>query len=245
MFARRPGPLGRRRHRPGRHASAPRRRRSLSERFPADRRLARADADRDPPEDVDLRRRWRGTGRSPNPVFTASGLRRRRPRARAVLRRRRARRGRHQVDHARAALRPADAADGRDAERHAQLDRPAGPGHRRASSSATCPGWTSRAPAPSCRSPAARSRSTPSSPTGCAAARGVVAIEVNISCPNVEDRGLVFACDPRAAARRRARRAPAHRAVASRCFAKLSPGRHRHRRRSPRPASTPAPTGCR
>jgi dihydroorotate dehydrogenase (NAD+) catalytic subunit len=30
---------------------------------------------------------------------------------------------------------------------------------------------------------------------------GVVAVEVNISCPNVEDRGQVFACDPDAAAR--------------------------------------------
>ncbi|MEJ7689102.1 MAG: dihydroorotate dehydrogenase [Nocardioidaceae bacterium] len=30
---------------------------------------------------------------------------------------------------------------------------------------------------------------------------GVAAIEVNISCPNVEDRGLVFACDPFQAAR--------------------------------------------
>lgn len=32
------------------------------------------------------------------------------------------------------------------------------------------------------------------------AAAGVTAIEVNISCPNVEDRGQVFACDPAAAA---------------------------------------------
>jgi dihydroorotate dehydrogenase (NAD+) catalytic subunit len=32
-------------------------------------------------------------------------------------------------------------------------------------------------------------------------APGVTAIEVNISCPNVEDRGLVFACDPVQAAR--------------------------------------------
>jgi len=32
-------------------------------------------------------------------------------------------------------------------------------------------------------------------------APGVTAIEVNISCPNVEDRGTVFACDPDAAAR--------------------------------------------
>ncbi|MCX6433531.1 MAG: dihydroorotate dehydrogenase [Actinobacteria bacterium] len=31
-------------------------------------------------------------------------------------------------------------------------------------------------------------------------ARGVSAIEVNISCPNVEDRGQVFACDPTLAA---------------------------------------------
>ena len=29
-------------------------------------------------------------------------------------------------------------------------------------------------------------------------ATGVVAVEVNLSCPNVEHRGLVFACDPRA-----------------------------------------------
>ncbi|MFL6128692.1 MAG: dihydroorotate dehydrogenase [Mycobacteriales bacterium] len=32
-------------------------------------------------------------------------------------------------------------------------------------------------------------------------ARAVVGVEVNISCPNVEDRGQVFACDPDAAAR--------------------------------------------
>jgi dihydroorotate dehydrogenase (NAD+) catalytic subunit len=31
-------------------------------------------------------------------------------------------------------------------------------------------------------------------------ATGVVAVEVNLSCPNVEHRGLVFACDPRASA---------------------------------------------
>jgi dihydroorotate dehydrogenase (NAD+) catalytic subunit len=31
-------------------------------------------------------------------------------------------------------------------------------------------------------------------------AAGITAIEVNISCPNVEDRGQVFACDPQAAA---------------------------------------------
>jgi dihydroorotate dehydrogenase (NAD+) catalytic subunit len=31
-------------------------------------------------------------------------------------------------------------------------------------------------------------------------ASGLAAVEVNISCPNVADRGLVFACDPRASA---------------------------------------------
>jgi dihydroorotate dehydrogenase (NAD+) catalytic subunit len=51
-------------------------------------------------------------------------------------------------------------------------------------------------------------------------ARGVAMVEVNISCPNVEDRGQVFACDPVAAetvinAVRRAVRVPV--------FAKLSP----------------------
>jgi dihydroorotate dehydrogenase (NAD+) catalytic subunit len=30
---------------------------------------------------------------------------------------------------------------------------------------------------------------------------GISAIEVNISCPNVENRGLVFACDPEASKR--------------------------------------------
>ncbi len=49
---------------------------------------------------------------------------------------------------------------------------------------------------------------------------GIEMIEVNISCPNVEDRGTVFACDPRAAsdvvaAVRRASSVPV--------FAKLSP----------------------
>ena len=53
-------------------------------------------------------------------------------------------------------------------------------------------------------------------------AAGVTAIEVNISCPNVEDRGQVFACDPGAASavidavRRRAR-------YDIPVFAKLSP----------------------
>ncbi len=53
-------------------------------------------------------------------------------------------------------------------------------------------------------------------------ARGVSMIEVNISCPNVEDRGQVFACDARSAAEvmqavRRATRSEIP------VFAKLSP----------------------
>jgi dihydroorotate dehydrogenase (NAD+) catalytic subunit len=53
-------------------------------------------------------------------------------------------------------------------------------------------------------------------------AGGISMIEVNISCPNVEDRGQVFACDPRAAAEvvqavRRATRSEVP------VFAKLSP----------------------
>ena len=49
---------------------------------------------------------------------------------------------------------------------------------------------------------------------------GVSMIEVNISCPNVEDRGQVFACDPRAAAEVVA---AVRRETAVPVFAKLSP----------------------
>jgi dihydroorotate dehydrogenase (NAD+) catalytic subunit len=52
--------------------------------------------------------------------------------------------------------------------------------------------------------------------------RGIAMVEVNISCPNVEDRGQVFACDPNAAS---AVIAGVRRAVPSEIpvFAKLSP----------------------
>lgn len=51
---------------------------------------------------------------------------------------------------------------------------------------------------------------------------GIAAIEVNISCPNVESRGQVFACDPRAAASviHAVRR---HTSALTPIFAKLSP----------------------
>lgn len=53
-------------------------------------------------------------------------------------------------------------------------------------------------------------------------ARGVTGVEVNISCPNVSNRGLVFACDPRAAAEVIAA-VRAETAAGVPVFAKLSP----------------------
>ena len=81
----------------------------------------------------------------PNPVMTASGCAAERPGAAPVLRRRRARRGRHQVGHGRSRA-PAAATPrmAETAERHAQLDRPAGPGHRRVRRATTCPGCVER-----------------------------------------------------------------------------------------------------
>ena len=63
----------------------------------------------------------------------------------------------------------------------------------------TCPGWPSAAPGRSSRSPAPGSRTSPSWPTRLRGVPGVLGLEVNISCPNVESRGEVFACDPVAA----------------------------------------------
>ena len=75
----------------------------------------------------------------------------------------------------RAAVGPGHAADGRDAERHAQLDRPAGPGHRRVRRATTC-AWLRRARRARRRVDRRRhaSTSTPSWPRGCAAHAGVV-----------------------------------------------------------------------
>ena len=99
-----------------------------------------------------------------------------------------------------AAVRPGDAADGRDAERHAQLDRPAGPGHRRASSTHDLP-WLHEHGARAVVSIAGGSVEEYAELAGrLRGAPGLIAVEVNISCPNVDDRGLVFACDPGAAA---------------------------------------------
>ena len=63
-----------------------------------------------------------------------------------------------------AAVRAADAADGRDAVRDAQLDRPAGPGDRRVPAPTTCPGCATTARPRSCRSRATTPTSSPSWP---------------------------------------------------------------------------------
>ena len=123
----------------------------------------------------------------------------------------------------------ADPADGRDPVGDAQLDRPAGARDRRLPRPRPALAAAAAAPAPSCRSPAGRWGSTPSSARRVGNSPGVAAIEVNISCPNVENRGLVFACDPFQAARAMSavrRGTPRGRAGARQALAR----RHRHRR---------------
>ena len=137
----------------------------------------------------------------PNPVLTASGCAAAGRELHQFFDVADARRRRHQVDHAAAAVGTADAADGRDAERHAQLDRAAGPGHRRRSSTTTWPGWPSTARAPWSRSPAAHTDEFVELARRLAGHPAVSMLEVNISCPNVESRGQVFACDAIASSR--------------------------------------------
>ena len=125
---RRPGALGRRGHDPVRRA-----RRAGLEAAPPPEPRPRPPGQRDgraAPWPIDLRTRL-GHVELPNPILTASGCAGVGPRAGPVLRRGQDRRGRHQVGHAGPARGAPDPADGRDAERHAQLDRPAGPRHRR------------------------------------------------------------------------------------------------------------------
>ena len=108
----------------------------------------------------------------------------------------------------------------------AQLDRPPGAGHRRVRRQGPRLAQVGRRPRPRLdrrqhqrrvrRRGRRRSRPAP-------AFDAVVGVEVNISCPNVANRGLVFACDPLAS--RQGRR----RSCASSCrrdvpvFAKLTP----------------------
>ena len=151
--------------------------------------------------DVDLTTRARPASSFPNPVFTASGCAAAGRELDAVLRRRAI--GGVVTKSIMLAPRSgrADPADGRDAERHAQLHRPAGPGHRRVPRAATSPGCAAaRRPRRRVDRRRQRRRVRRAGAASCAAAPGVAAVEVNISCPNVEDRGQVFACDAGAAA---------------------------------------------
>ena len=114
----------------------------------------------------------------------------------AVPRPRGARRGRHQVARRVRVGRQPGAARARHAARDDQRRRAAGPGRRARGSTITC--QPARAPAPRwcAASGAARSTSTAPRPTLLAAAPAeVVAVEVNLSCPNLEGRGSMFAHD--------------------------------------------------
>ena len=168
----------------------------------------------------------------PSPVLTASGCSAFGRELRAVRRPGRDRRGGDQVGAAAAAVGPADPADGRDAQRDAQLDRPAGPRHRRPARRR--PALAGRARRPGVRLDRRHPRRglRRAGRAGCAACPGVLGLEVNISCPNVESRGEVFACDPVAALRRRRRR-PGRRRPGAAGLRQAQPGRHRHRRASP------------
>ena len=108
----------------------------------------------------------------------------------------------------------------------------------------TCPGWPSAGRARWCRSPAPASRTSPSWPSRLRGVPGVLGLEVNISCPNVESRGEVFACDPVAASDVvGAVRAAAD--PAQPVYAKLSRPTSPTSSASPARARTPAPTACR
>ena len=217
VFRRRPGPLGRRRHRARRRA-----RRARSRRATDDDPLTR---DHAPPRRTRRRRvarRRHDAPRSaalelPDPVLTASGC---------------AAAGR-ELDQFFDLAGSARSSPSRSCSRRGRAGRPRGWPRPRAACSTRS----------ACRARASTRSSTRTCP-GCAehGARAVVsiaggsveeyaelaaaaarastassAIEVNISCPNVENRGQVFACDPVAAAEVVARRARATPRPASRC----------------------------
>ena len=131
------------------------------------------------------------------------------------------------------AVRARHAADGRDPVRDAQLDRAAGPGDRRVPRERPALAAVGRGPGPRVdRRRAARSSPTSPRPGGSAGLRRVVGVEVNISCPNVANRG-------RSSPATRWPRPRSSRSSASSCPADIpvlrqaQSRRHRHRRRSP------------
>ena len=168
----------------------------------------------------------------PSPMMTASGCAAERSRAGPVLRHPRARGVRHQVGDGRPAVRAGHPADGRDAPRDAQLDRPPGPGHRRVRREG--PGLAQAGGARTLVSIAGNTSGEFADVAATLRASdafdAVVGVEVNISCPNVANRGLVFACDPMASAKVVAAGA---RAAAARHadLRQAHPRRHRHRQR--------------
>ena len=149
---------------------------------------------------------WRRLGHAAaQPADDRVGVRRQRQGAAPLLRRRRAGRVRHQVRHGRPAVGPWHAADGRDALAACSTRSACRGRASTRSSTTTCRGSKSvgaRVAGLDRRQHAARS--SPTSPPRCGRADAfdaVVGVEVNISCPNVANRGLVFACDPLASAK--------------------------------------------
>jgi dihydroorotate dehydrogenase (NAD+) catalytic subunit len=179
----------------------------------------------------------------PNPVFTASGLRRRRVRSCDQFFDVRCSAASSQSTLDRSARAPA-------ARRPRMAETPSGmlnsiglqgPGID-AFLARTSPGWPTRGARAVVSIAGGSVEDYTRSRSGCAGHPAVAMIEVNISCPERRGPRQVFACDPRRLARRR-RRAPQHRPGVP-VFAKLSPTSPTSRR-SRGPASTPAPTGCR
>ena len=109
------------------------------------------------------------------------------------------------------------------------------------SSPPSCPGWSHRAPASSCRSPAARWGSTPSWRGAWAAPRAWPRIEVNLSAPDAGRQRALRR--PRAVPRgqRGRRRAAATCRAACRCWPSSAPTWSASSR-PPAPCSTPGPT---
>jgi dihydroorotate dehydrogenase (NAD+) catalytic subunit len=94
-----------------------------------------------------------------------------------------------EVDHARPAVRAAHSPHGGDAVGDAELDRPAGSGHRLVPRQGPAVAGGSRRP-PDRVDRGGTTEEFVELARRVATSPGVAALEVNISCPNVENRGL-------------------------------------------------------
>ena len=140
----------------------------------------------------------------PNPLMTASGCAANGKELHRVLRRRRARRVRHQVGDGRPAVRPRHPADGRDPERDAQLDRAAGPGDPRLRRERPGVAEVGRRPRRWSPSPAAAAASTPTWPPRCARPRPSTRSSASRStspAPTSPTAAWSSPCDPLASAK--------------------------------------------